>query len=85
MPECTVPSIYGDDASHSGIFAQSPLDQAITAMFPPTIATASLDGIVTPGAVMTMKQKGVLMFAATVSTKAQLVFKDGKLAPTSMT
>lgn len=67
--------------STCGIFAQSSLDQAITAKFPPTIATASLDDIVTPGAVMTLKVKGVLMFATTESLKAQLTYKDGKLTP----
>ena len=65
----------------SKLIAQSPLDQAIAAKFPLTQATANRDDIVTAGAVMTLKKNGIVTFATTATSKAQLTYKDGKVTP----
>ncbi len=67
------------------LLAQTPLDQAITSRFPVTKATADRTDIVTAGAVMTLRKDGIIMFATTASTKANLLYKDGKVSPTLTT
>jgi hypothetical protein len=67
------------------VIVQAQLNQAIIAKFPVTKATADRTDIVTAGSVMDLKQDGLMMFAIDTSSKAQLVYKDGKIQPTTMT
>jgi hypothetical protein len=68
----------------SGV-AQGTILKAIEAKFPATKATADRTDIVTAGAVMDLKVDGLLMFAVDAQSKAQVIYKDGKLQPTTTT
>jgi hypothetical protein len=65
--------------------AQTPIDQAITAKYPLTKATADRSDIVTAGTVFTLKKDGLLTFGRDANTKSTVIFKDGKFGASGMT